>query len=444
MAKGTAAGVSPDVILRRWKSAWADLESLRGPAGIHASESGSGLYPAVFGRDTVWTVLLLLDAAERLGDEATTARVVDIAESALRPLVACQALETDDRVEAQPGKIPHAVWVDPPNSLAGLPLVDGVTYCGFDQTFLFVVAGARLLKHTLPGPWKATLSNAVRRALNWVLTVGIVSGGLVSYERRNDANPVHQVWKDSFDCITHGGYDMPTSPIAWIEVQAYAVLALREAAAMVENDPLGIGVDPRDLRGHADRLAAVAHEALWWPGEGLYAVAIDGAGRQVKMVTSNAGHALWGGLLPAGHARDFVRRLLRPDLMTSFGLRTLSSADRFFEAEAYHRGTVWPFDNAVVAVGCMRYRHEWAALQIAAAITKALDLLDANAELYGVIPRQALVDPAGRLFRPDSNGAEVIVNRRVPPQNVRQAFSAAGQVWFVTLLAEALGVRLTP
>jgi glycogen debranching enzyme len=442
-------GLSEGMIRRRWDSAWSDLQGLLTPTGLHASEDQTGLYPAVFGRDTLWTVLMLLEAAERGEDPAFLSRVHRIAEDALTPLIDHQAVDTVDTVEAQPGKLPHAVWTGAfETEVAGLPLSDGVTYCGFDQTFLFVVLGARLLKHELPEEWRSKLSAAVVQAVRWALDPGLSDpSGLAAYRRRDPANPIHQVWKDSFDSVTHGGYDIPPLPVSWIEVQGYAFEALRAAADLRVSRIEDLNVRPSELLDRAGRLQAAVEEAFWLPREGIYAAAVDGQGRPIPMVTSNAGHALWGGLPTADQAERVVARLLQPDLMTMFGLRTLSSADRFFESSAYHRGTVWPFDNAVVAMGFVRYGYEDAAMTIAGAVTRALDLLHSSAELYGVVPRQALVDPR----YPDSQSAlssqtrgpdDVIMHRRFPPQNTRQAFTAGGQLFLLQLLASAGGIRL--
>ena len=44
----------------------------------------------------------------------------------------------------------------------------------------------------------------------------------------------------------------------------------------------------------------------------------------------------------AEHAA-YAERLCRPDILTDFGLRTLSSEHPQFSARAYHRGAIWPF-----------------------------------------------------------------------------------------------------
>jgi glycogen debranching enzyme len=43
-----------------------------------------------------------------------------------------------------------------------------------------------------------------------------------------------------------------------------------------------------------------------------------------------------------------IGRLRRRDLMTTYGLRTLSAQSPFYAPFTHHRGNVWPFDNAVL------------------------------------------------------------------------------------------------
>src|SRR5207253_10745701 len=43
-------------------------------------------------------------------------------------------------------------------------------------------------------------------------------------------NLLNQSWRDSFDSVTVAGADVPKQPIVWLSVQAYAYMALGEAA----------------------------------------------------------------------------------------------------------------------------------------------------------------------------------------------------------------------
>ena len=125
------------------------------------------------------------------------------------------------------------------------------------------------------------------------------------------------------------------------------------------------------------------------------------------MITSNTGHALWGRLASPERARLIATRLARQDLMTEFGLRTLSSADQFFEPTAYHRGTIWPFNNAAVAIGLLAYGFVDEATDIACRVVHALELIGGPIELYAVLPSVSQIVRHGR----DEGGHDLLFHR---------------------------------
>ncbi len=51
------------------------------------------------------------------------------------------------------------------------------------------------------------------------------------------------------------------------------------------------------------------------------------------------------GPTPSTIPRPTAERLCAPDVLTDFGLRTLAATDPNFRPDAYHRGSVWPFDS---------------------------------------------------------------------------------------------------
>jgi glycogen debranching enzyme len=84
-------------------------------------------------------------------------------------------------------------------------------------------------------------------------------------------------------------------------------------------------------------------------------MALDGRKRPVASIASNPGHALAAGLVPVERARQIADRLMSPDLFSGWGIRTLSSAHPSYNPLAYHLGTVWPVENATIALGFRRY-----------------------------------------------------------------------------------------
>ena len=52
-----------------------------------------------------------------------------------------------------------------------------------------------------------------------------------------------------------------------------------------------------------------------------------------------------GGRARAGRSGRASARLCEPDILTAYGLRTLAVGGPGFRVDAYHRGSVWPFDS---------------------------------------------------------------------------------------------------
>ena len=248
----------------RWDS--SSLRSLETEYGFAASEAATGLYNALFGRDLLWVLLFLLETRRLRNGTGFGNWVREAGNRILSSLASTQGQQVDDATEEQPGKIVHEVRRRPDQRLVdyGMPFVDGKSYAGFDQTFLFISAvrayaesfGARVV------PRDVILS--VERAAIWINQHADLDGdGLYEYSRRNQANPVNQSWKDSFDSITHTGFDVPPPPIAWIEVQAYAYKALQDAVWLQQTLP-GISLEAviaAEPRAHA--VCEAVEQAFW-------------------------------------------------------------------------------------------------------------------------------------------------------------------------------------
>ena len=73
------------------------------------------------------------------------------------------------------------------------------------------------------------------------------------------------------------------------------------------------------------------------------------------MHASNAGHALFAGTASAERARQVVSLLTGTRFFTGWGIRTLATGEARYNPMSYHNGSVWPHDNAVIALGFTRY-----------------------------------------------------------------------------------------
>jgi hypothetical protein len=107
----------------------------------------------------------------------------------------------------------------------------------------------------------------------------------------------------------------------------------------------------------------------WWDAEqGSIALALDPDKRQVRAVTSNAGHCIASGIVGDEHLPRLVDRLFAPDMFSGWGVRTLASSHYAYNPLSYHLGTVWAVEQATIAFGLRRFGFNARALEIARAL----------------------------------------------------------------------------
>ncbi|MEH6952949.1 hypothetical protein V4R08_17095 (plasmid) [Nitrobacter sp. NHB1] len=138
------------------------------------------------------------------------------------------------------------------------------------------------------------------------------------------------------------------------------------------------------MRAKAAALFDHFNDVFWNEDIGFYAFCLDGDKKQVLSLASNPGQCLWSGIVPPERARRVVERLMRPDMWSGWGIRTLSSDHVSFNPYHYQVGAVWPHDNGFIAQGMKRYGFHDEANRIAEAVTRAIDFfeLDQVPELY--------------------------------------------------------------
>jgi glycogen debranching enzyme len=143
------------------------------------------------------------------------------------------------------------------------------------------------------------------------------------------------------------------------------------------------------LRQAAKKLRDIVEERYWMEQEKYYAFALDGQKRQVASISSNPGHLLWCGLPNQKRAAMLAERLLKPDLFSGWGLRTLSSENPAYNPLSYQRGSVWPHDTLLAAAGLWRYGHYEAASTLIRATLEAAGAFEEARlpELFCGLPR---------------------------------------------------------
>jgi glycogen debranching enzyme len=108
------------------------------------------------------------------------------------------------------------------------------------------------------------------------------------------------------------------------------------------------------LRREAEELRERFIKAFWCADIGAYALALDGAKRPCRVRSSNAGQCLFTGIADEHHAVRVADLMLSEDMFTGFGVRTIASGEARYNPMSYHNGSVWPHDNALIALGLRR------------------------------------------------------------------------------------------
>ena len=214
------------------------------------------------------------------------------------------------------------------------------------------------------------LFRSLTRALEWIQRKrGQSPEGFIEFKSALPQGIENQVWKDSWDAYHHadGTLANHTQGIAAFEVQVAAYDALLDAAT-IYGTHLHDETRSAALHAQAEELGSAILDRFWTEEKGGYFVLgldRDDAGnyRQLKLRTSNMGHALNSRLLESNNPeivrkRDAViTHILSPELLCDAGIRTLASDEKRFRAGAYHNGSVWIWDTHYIAQGLRRHGH---------------------------------------------------------------------------------------
>ncbi|HYY44000.1 MAG TPA: glycogen debranching N-terminal domain-containing protein, partial [Actinomycetota bacterium] len=334
-----------------------DIDTLRTPVdGGTIIAAGVPWFVAPFGRDSLITSLSLLMVDKRPAADT------------LAFLSAHQATAADPLTEAEPGKILHELRS---GELASAGLIPHTPYYGsVDATPLYVMLAGEYLRWTGDLALLERLTPWLAAAVEWIDRYGDRDGdGFVEYAPGVELGVVHQGWKDSTQAIVHRDGSRAEGPIALVEVQG-CVYAAKAALARVY-EALGDTSAAAKLRAQAKELRAAFNDAFWMPEEGSYALALDGHKQPVESVASNAGHSLFTGIADEDKAARVAERLMARDMFSGWGIRTLSASSPAYNPMSYHRGSVWPHDNALISAGLRRYGRLDALERVATALFDA-------------------------------------------------------------------------
>ena len=268
-------------------------------------------------------------------------------------------------------------------------------YGSADATPLYVILLDEYERWTGNAALVRDFEDEARAALHWIDEYGDIMGnGYIWYQRRNERTGLeNQCWKESWDAISYRDGRLPGRPRATCELQGYAYDAKIRGARLARefwNDP-----------AYADRLEREAAELKerfnrdFWVEDGeYYALALDADGGQVDALSSNIGHLLWSGIVEESRAAKIAEHLLGPRLFSGWGVRTLAKGEGRYNPLGYHVGTVWPFDNSLIALGLRRYGFTTEAARIAESIIEAAHYFKGRLpEAFGGYDRELTTHP---------------------------------------------------
>src|SRR5579872_4442705 len=345
-----------------------DLSALRLPDLDHGDRSwvtaaGLPIYIALFGRDTLtagWQAFVLSTS---------------MADGALRELPKWQGKVENDWRDEQPGRMLHEAHTGP---LAALNYNPRSRYYGAATTSSFYPVAVSELWHWTGNEKEIkTLLQPALRGLQWKDKYTDRFGdGFYDYKTRSTQGNRNQGWKDSDDAIVYEDGRQVEPPISTCEEQAFVYVAKLRMSELLWF------IGDRELASRlfheASELKKRFNDRYWMPDRNFFALGLDANREQIKSIGSNPGHLLTCGIVDKDLALPVARRLLKDDMFSGWGVRTLSSDHPAYDPYSYHRGSVWPVEHGSFAMGMMRFGLIKELHIIARAIFEASNLFDYN------------------------------------------------------------------
>lgn len=320
--------------------------------------AGIPWYTTLFGRDSIIAARqsLILNSG--------------LAKNVLETLARFQGKEVNNWRDEEPGKILHEIRF---GELARSNKIPHSAYYGtVDATPLWLILLYEYFKWTDDKETLENLWNNALACLNWMENYALYEGFAV-YSQKSEKGLENQSWKDSWDSHMHEDGEIAEAPIASVEVQGYFYSAMVKMAKLASY--MDDAVLSKRLINQAKDFKERFHRAFWMEDKKYYALALDKYGKQLKVITSNAGHLLETGILDQYYAELVAERLFQKDMFSGWGIRTLSANCVSYNPMSYHNGSIWPHDNSIIAYGLAKVGRLDLAVRITTSLFEAARLM---------------------------------------------------------------------
>ncbi|MGI5827780.1 MAG: amylo-alpha-1,6-glucosidase [Patescibacteria group bacterium] len=367
--------------------------------GIYAS-SKQEAYGCVFGRDTAITVLKLLNSYTHDQNR----QILSISKNALETLIKLQGKGFNVESGEEPGKCIHEYREKDYERLINsqkpwylYPDKKLRNYDSIDATPLMLIAVYRYWQLTNDTEFFLNAHPSVEAGLNWIMNYGDKDRDfLIEYEltkERRCGGLTVQSWTDSGECLLQPDKTFPVYPIAAVEVQAFAWLALKLWSDVYQKHSTTFSQRLKDYASSMKK-SFNKHFIIEDSGHFYAAQALDGNKNQIRTVTANPLLCLWATYKNDGsqesiveeiYVPHFVDRAFHEDMFLSdAGIRTMSALAPTYNPTptSYHNGSFWPILNGLIHEGLITWKYYIEAELLAKASLKPILEFKCPIELY--------------------------------------------------------------
>jgi len=281
--------------------------------------------------------------------------------------------ETNNWRDEQPGRMLHEAHTGPLEILNFNPR--SRSYSSITTSAFYPVVLAEAWHWTGDRDFVRQHIPAARAALHWLSEYCDSNrDGFHEYQTRSKDGVRNQAWKDSGDAIVYDDGSQVEPPIATCEEQGFAYigkLLLAEVLWWLDDRD-----EAKQLYRDAQDLKKRFNDRFWLDDLNYIALGLDAEGRHIRSITSNPGHCIATGIVDDALARRTADRLMLDDLFSGWGVRTLSAWHPAYNPYSYHRGSVWPVEQATFVAGFVRYGLHTHAERLSRAFFEAAALFD--------------------------------------------------------------------